>query len=523
MSVCPKCGAQMEEDAKFCAACGYAVPEETVATPAAASGETTSGNNSGNSKKKLLAVGIAAVAVILLLIIIISAAAGSGAKNYGLYAKDNALYYSKLKGEGVMISDEVGDSTIYVTEDGSRIFYLQEDGKLVWQKTKEDQEPTRISGSVDFFRINRDGSYVLYCKGSSLYRYNVNKDDAEKIGKLYQTYALRYTPDFDQLVYINDDGELILKKAGKDEICLASDAEELESVSFENKTVHYTKGNGLYRQKFGDKNGEKILKNVSVLGVLESGELYYSKTDSDSSDGYATLYYFDGKDSFELTDEFDVDDYSAYALASEQAVIAFHAGDDRELYVAVKDNEPVEIDLDDVNDYRFNASGDTLYVLADYDYDDQEGALYEVGITGKGAKEPRETAQDVMSLSYLHADDQLLYVDSDATLCMGDQKLVKDYDSIVDFGQEDVYLVSADSDGESYTLYLIANGKAKKISDDAFSACLTPKGDVLYLADYDDGEGELRLSKGSEKYKVLDKDVQMLLSPSTVTEDGYLY
>ena len=73
MKICPTCGAQLNDDAVFCAACGNAVPAAVEAAPQIDGFAPAAAQPSGGNKKALIAiVAVAAVAAVVLVIVLFS-------------------------------------------------------------------------------------------------------------------------------------------------------------------------------------------------------------------------------------------------------------------------------------------------------------------------------------------------------------------------------------------------------------------------------------------------------------------
>ena len=73
MKICPTCGAQLNDDAVFCAACGNAVPTAVEAAPQIDGFAPAAAQPSGGNKKALIAiVAVAAVAAVVLVIVLFS-------------------------------------------------------------------------------------------------------------------------------------------------------------------------------------------------------------------------------------------------------------------------------------------------------------------------------------------------------------------------------------------------------------------------------------------------------------------
>lgn len=339
MLTCPKCNNELNDDMKFCDRCGASVTEipgeemptaapveETVveapvqempeAVPAE---ETTEGAPIEETaeaapvkktveaalawikqipKKTLMTVG-AGVAAVVVVVMLFSLIFGGKANNYGLYLKDEEIFYSDLKknSDAWQVTSRLADSDYidaaelaserytladytYISEDGKYIFFVDKldggDGaNLYYRQVGKDKEAVKIDSDVRVYTVNESASVVTYTKGSSrdLYQYQVGKDEKEKVAKDLTNFAV--SKDGKKIIYQNDEGTLYLKSGKEDKEKIASDISNFEYVSEDYKTVYYTKDESLYKQVIG-KDKEEIASDVaSVLRVYESGEVYY--------------------------------------------------------------------------------------------------------------------------------------------------------------------------------------------------------------------------------------------------------
>lgn len=500
-----------------------------------------------NPMVKYGCIAAAAILVLILLGAMLSGGSGSG-KHYAMYLKDKEIMYSNLKQKGQwqvstkLIKDggyENGElrrsvKMYYcsVSEDGKQLFFPDklekgDDGVTLYTRPVNNQkkDPQKIDSSIDGHYISKDGMYVTYIKTTGdLYQFSLRKDEKSKIDN--EVYGFRVAKDGSKVYYSKNSGELyVWTQSKKEKEKIDSEIKKIVAVSEDFKTVYYIKDGSLYK-KTGNKDREKISSDVkSVFAVYNSGEAYFSKSDSE----YESIWYYDGKETTKLTDRM----VGYPTAASDSPVIAFRSADednpkDKIFNVAVK-KEVAAVDCDDPSNISVDSEGKFLYFIDDVDSKNEVGDLYKLTISGGKAATKGEKYESEVSTAYVGVTkfDQVLYYKeySDSTglgelYC--DKKKIDTDVGCLEFSycnetKEIVYLADCDANKGTGTLK-IANsktGKSKKIADDIYQDCysLVPGGSVLYLYDYSLKyyKGDLYIYKGSKPVK-LDDEVTMILS-----------
>lgn len=495
--------------------------------------------------------GCIAAAVIVVLILLGGLLSGGGSrsgKHYAMYLKDKEIMYSTLKQKGQwqvstkLIKDggyENGElrksMKMYycsVSEDGKRIFFPDklergDDGVTLYTRLVNNQkkEPQKIDSSIDGHYISKDGMYVTYIKTTDdLYQFSIKKDEKTKIDS--DVYGYRASKDGSKVYYNKQSGELyVWTQSKKEKEKIDSDIKKIVAVSEDYKTVYYIKDGSLYK-KTGNKDREKISSDVkSVFAVYNSGEAYFSKSESD----FESIWYYDGKETTKLTERM----VGYPTAATETPVLAFRTADednpkDRIFNVAVK-KDVKEIDCDDPSNVSVDQEGKFICYIDDVDTKSEVGDLYKLTISGGKAATKGEKFDSDVSTSYIGVtkfDQVLYYKECSNTTGLGelycDKKKIDSDVGYLEFvycneTKEIVYLADVDANKGMGTLK-IANsktGKSKKIADDIYEDCYTlvPGGSVLYLYDYSQKyyKGELYLYKGGKATKI-DDEVTMILS-----------
>ncbi len=157
-----------------------------------------------------------------------------------------SLYYRSLKDpdtEPVKIDSKI-EGYYEVTENGSRIFYIKNGDLYAYNfETKE-----KIGRNVEQFKVNSDGSRIVYCGGSGLY---CKENGIEKMLSDTEHNWFAVSDDFSKICYVNEVQELYLADFDGNSKKLAENIDESALT------------------------GTSDL-NTYVLKVYNTGEVYYT-------------------------------------------------------------------------------------------------------------------------------------------------------------------------------------------------------------------------------------------------------
>ena len=499
------------------------------------------------------------------------------AASYTLLYKD----LSKKDPQAVKIDTNV--SYYVINDSGTRVLY-EKDGSLYLHNLKDK---TRITNKLNrVWSWNKDLTKVVYATVSGdddardLYYWT---DGAEKGEKLVSNYS--------NITYINEALSVVYytKDAGT------------EGVPKYN----------LYKQTIGKDDAQKIATGIESASVMESGEIYYIKKDSGvertlsdflvddlkASDAamqdpwyqsftnlqdkqaaqkawaekqerdsirqqakgkitvYSyTLYYYDGKESVEVTDAMADNYLENWAYNTATAVVSIRAenatvkiselsgifelrefalGRDGD-YALVIGQELIELDLEEIYGCILDGNSNVLYALCEYDEEEETGDLYKFSISKGKVGNAKLVDTDVYadridilwdaSISYfkdctfteseyysqleygdLYIDGKLVEYDvQPGILSVYDTKTVY---YITDINEDE------DSDILTVTIKMYRNGKSSLIAEEAYDFGMTLNGDLLYMTDYKREKGDLYRYTGGKSVFV-DEDVYGILYPS---------
>lgn len=292
---CPNCGKQTSTEFAFCQSCGASITE----TPAEEQPAAVPTEKKKLPKKAIMFGGIG-VAVVAVLILVISLFSGGGkAKNdFTLYLKDSEIFFSDMKKDSeawqltsrLVDSEDVDDdvlayaastlgSYICTSEDGKYIFFpdkIADDVNLYYRELgNPEAEAVKIDSDIQSYTVNTSATIVTYLKGEegNLYQYKLAEDSKDKVASEVEGFEV--SDDGTKICYINSEGSLYLKYAGKDKEKIASEVTSLEYLTDDFKTVYYIKEGSLYKQVEGEDRVKIASEVYRVIKIYETGEIYY--------------------------------------------------------------------------------------------------------------------------------------------------------------------------------------------------------------------------------------------------------
>lgn len=363
MIICPKCGKEIDDNAKFCNVCGAEIVKEateevkaevpaepvaqepaeqepTIAVTKAPEEETPVVTEApapapekakkGFNLRRLIAIGCAALVVLILVIISVSTLVNFGdkANSYILYLKDDEMFYSDINkidpwqvtadmfdGEKSYESGLIyGAGGLYPTmsQDGKILFYPDKVGNensLYFRYVnKPKKEAVKIDSDIEAYYVNEKANTVIYLRGDgSLYTHNLK--DKEKLASDVQAFTA--SPDGKIVYYVNKEDSLYYIQNKKDAEKIDSEVESIEYISEDYKTIYFNKEDALYKKKAG-KDKEKLISDVyNIYTVYEDGSFYFTK-DASEEIKYSAYINDDMKDQDAAMVEPVYPDYPTY-------------------------------------------------------------------------------------------------------------------------------------------------------------------------------------------------------------------
>lgn len=421
------------------------------------------------------------------------------------YKKNGNLYQSNLK-ESEKIASDV--SEWYVSDNGKNVAWLDDEGTGYFAPVGKDK--IKIDSDMEFAHVSEDCKTAWYKKDDNLYSKKMKKDkvkiasDVYSVEKVYDSgeiYFLKADETDDGDYYSRTEYELCYY-TGKKVVSLAEDVTYNVSTA-EDKAVAvyqvYEESDD--RRELGDayvavgKKTSKIkLNDVNSFGISEDGKLVWVLDDVSDSEGDLYKVKISGKKAKSPT-KLSEDVYYTYINFVDDKVAYFTDVD--------MNNDSDEDDSEYIDDDYYYDDDDYSYDDDDYDYDyddddydydydddDYDYDYYGYSSPTKGTLNlDKKKVDDDVKLTWLYYNEQ-----AKATF----------------------YYTDYDSDENCGTLNRVKGTKGVKIADDVYSYTVAPSGKILYLTDYEDGEGTLYLYK-KFKPKQIDDEVTMIL-PVTIWE-----
>ncbi len=541
MTTCPNCKAVIADGAKFCETCGAQIPQaEITVTPAEFQTPIQPQQKTPiKFPTHLLKLGAIAVVAIIAVVVLCSLLFSGGENNFALYIKDNELFYTDVPNFNpfeVTPDYECGNDLIpHLSKDGSKLFYSdKESGSLYFRlvnKPKKDAE--KIASDVTDYEINEEGTLVTYLKNGDLYQHNL-KESTKLQSDVREFWT---TENGKKILFVDNENTLYIKNGKKDAEKIKGEINYVYYVSSDLSKIYYAADGTLFYKK-GNKDPQKIDSDVSrIFNIYDTGEVFYAKeneketdenSDTDSSIKYEettySLYYFDGKDKKELTNEFST--YSSYDYALDEPVFMYSVTqesdeedkEDKKIFYLVAEGETSEITTEDISSVSLSDDGKLALLLADTN-DEGYGILYTAKIAGKKMKTPEKYDEDVRSAAFIGEDNSILcrkdYNDNDEYTLYLNKKMVDEdvYSARYNVETDTLIYFTEVNDEHIGTMKIFKGNKSTKISDDVYirNLLITKEGNVLFLKDYnaEKEKGDLYILKG-KKAKKLDEDVQNL-------------
>lgn len=348
MTVCSVCNCEVADNANFCPNCKARISHEVSAEK---SSVVIVEDQSGSPAKRLLKVIIPFVAAILILAVGIgifsSHVSNQEKKNVMLYYKDGAVYLGSNRFESVKLFEaaEGYDSVgVVYSEDCKKLFFTTDrtetgDYTLKCIDTNKTEDVVTVSKNVTNYQISADGKTVVYVKGGTLYKSDLDK--SQKIMDKVASYSV--SQNGKKVVFLTRDSKLYMLK-GDEKTKIASDVSSFVKSSADNfSNIHYVKDGNLYL--YDGKNNKKIADNVAyVVGTYKSGAVHYVKAKQST----VTLADFIEDDMKENDAKFTAD-ANASALQQKQL---------RDQIRAQAKNMILQINLADL--YYYNGSKEVL-------------------------------------------------------------------------------------------------------------------------------------------------------------------
>lgn len=296
---CPNCGKPIAEK-MFCPNCGTQIDASSTVCPncSAKLNNAVSQKDSGRKKPKKglifagIGAGVVVIAALICIFVFFGGSMGGTSKNYAMYVKDKELYYT----------------------DFSNREPWQITSRLVKENALDNYEFSSSAYALgNACRLSKDGSVLFFPDrvdpsddGYSLYYRNINrpKEEAVKIDSDVVSYSVN--DDASAVTYLKNDTLYQYNRKKEDKQKVASDIKNYY-VSGDGKTILYMNTeNALYstvkggeREKLDSdlSNLNYVSEDLSTVLYIKEDSLYKKEADEDkekiSSDVYDVIRAYD--------------------------------------------------------------------------------------------------------------------------------------------------------------------------------------------------------------------------------------
>ncbi len=563
---CDQCGAELPDDSVFCPKCGAkqtpvdseannaageAAPgaANTAATANAAGAMNITGNGTGNApanmtnvsngtpaaeppkKKKgfpfvpVILIGILLVAVIVVVAIFLP----KGKTKDGIEFSEKSLMYngsSFFTTDGKELEVNNVDSLAY-NYDNSVVAYLTTDDTLY--VIDSELAPVEIENDVLNMEVSYSGSSIAYTVGddyavTTLYVYNVKKDNSVKIDTNVYAYNYLVSPNGKQVAYLKDyegnsDNTLYVAAVGKDGKKVDKDGCIPLAIGDNGKSFFYTDNSDSSNVKlywYNGKDAEKISRDVSgsyyfnnsVSEILftKSGNTYFYRIGMDepskvASDALSGVWNYE----FEATaQDYTFGNQSSAALVNRSKLTEWVFATDSDICYLNKDGKDSAklCDADGISKITVAQNGKSLIYLKD-------GKLYKITKFGADREETELYEGDVYINGYVaNKDLSDIYVVSDEAelyYCKSKKKLVKISNDFADKNDmaynEAAKTIFYIEDGNLYSSG--KNGKKKELVAESVTDIANYANGILYMVT-EDGVNSCYYVKKGEPAKILE-------------------
>ncbi len=547
---CDQCGAELPDDSVFCPKCGAKqTPVDSEANNAAGEAAPGAANTAGNAptnmtnvsngapateppkKKKgfpfvpVILVGILLVAVIVVVAIFLP----KGKTKDGIEFSEKSLMYN---GYSFFTTDgkeqEVNnvDSLAY-NYDNSVVAYLTTDDTLY--VLDSELTPVEIENDVLNMEVSYSGSSVAYTVGddyaaTTLYVYNVKKDNSVKIDTNVYAYNYLVSPNGKQVAYLKDyegnsDNTLYVAAVGKDGKKVDKDGCIPLAIGDNGKSFFYTDNSDSSNVKlywYNGKDAEKISRDVSgsyyfnnsVSEILftKSGNTYFYRIGMDepskvASDALIGMWNY----KYETTaQDYTFGNQSSAALVNRSKLTEWVFATDSDICYLNKDGKDSAklCDADGISKITVAQNGKSLIYLKD-------GKLYKITKFGADREETELYEGDVYINGYVASKDLSdIYVVSDEAelyYCKSKKKLVKISNDFADKNNmaynEAAKTIFYIEDGNLYSSS--KNGKKKELVAESVTDIENYADGIFYMVT-EDGVYSCYYVKKGEPAKILE-------------------
>lgn len=509
MKKCVKCGAENNDESRFCKACGAELTEAPVAElneqkelssysfrPVPDEEIRALVNRKTPLAEKVL-TSVLAFAVVVGLTVMVCDVRGDQKKSDQLEiicSDDKAVFIYN----GERLDGSVKDvSYVVPSADETAAYIITNDDDLYCASEKGVK---KVSKNAEGAEISSNGRYIFYTgEEQEGYIYNVKKDKSEKIASDADADTAVFSPDGETLVfnklgggmYLYDGGDCEKIDSGVSCAAVSDGARRLYAVSYAVEPEAPEKPQASDYDEYDDYKAAYDEYDRLYEKYQEALEEYNSFI----SGGEVSLYYYPSANADKRAELTDALLYGA-EFNSDISQVVFRETDGR-TYFCEKDGEPEKISKESLCPVSYNdiswycgTNGNEVIGrdnLLNMNYRGEDSLWY-VDRKGEADKIGRDIAS-YTSICLSESENKLCYVNEDAKLVLTDaktgesDKIAKDVNTFIPEKDLGAFYV-LDKDGKLY--YIKKNGDKEKIDRDVYTVCAAPSGGVYYITDDQD-------------------------------------
>lgn len=418
-----------------------------------------------------------------------------------IYERNDGLYINKIgEDKSFQLSHSLCSKSQF-SNDRKRIFLLCENtleyinfNELNFDDIKSSK--TKIDSDVDDFICDRDGRFVVYKKGHSLYYAKPGKKPKLLSNNVF---GIPYINEADgNIVYTKYNSDLYVYNINKNKTVKTKNISYYKFKNDDSQKLYYLKSGILY---YRDKSNTPvyITNNVSNIISVDSGLFAVSKNEN-----LYSIYKINGT-KLSLVDEniSEIsDDFGTYLIYKKNTEDGF------ETYCLNRGGKTFELFDKNSSASNYTITPNGKYVFAVIEYMDNPDILVKYSLTLNGVSD-REIITDNISDYSLLENGAIIYTDSEGTYLYENNKhiLLSKYKVFETVCIDDSIYISESADGENFNILRLKNGSVQFLAENTSGTfdALTSSA-ISYVKD-----DELYFKHGTQEASLINNNVKHLL------------
>ena len=419
-----------------------------------------------------------------------------------LYTKDDGIYIHKLGEDNSYHITEKTPEKSQSSKDGKRIFILC--GKNLLYINFNDMNYSDIRSSVhtidqnvDNFICSRDGRYVSYLKGHSLYGYKAGEEPFLIANSVFGDFFINDTDG--NIIYTVYNSDLCVFNINQRSVIRTNNVDYYEFKNGASNKVYYLSRNKLYYRE-NNNTPEFIAGNMSNMFSAGDGIFTLSVKAND----VRNLYKIDNKKA-RLIEKYvsDItDDFGSSVIYKHKS----KNGLETRLLNSSGNTFRLFGETSAASNYTVSKDGTSLFAILDYHTG--ENVLMNFTLNNKGINERTIVAENVYSYILLENGNTVYITNHGAYIYTKGKSLLLSTFNIHDvIMTEDSIYVTETADDSNFNILRVKNGSVQFMVENASNEFdyLTAS-DIIYIQN-----GNLYFKHGNEDSKLIDNNAKSIL------------